>query len=309
MKTTIGFLIIFLGLNLKAELSPSLSNYALFLQNQIRIEYKNRLKIYPEINPKNLPYIDCLSPCEQKNEEVTYLLHGFMGSPYEMKYISEKAFNSGSVIFNDLIIGYGSTAAMANQFKKELWYKHAEKNLIFVFKNFKKINLVGFSTGALIISHFLNNHPEFIPQVGKIQLISPFYFPHFSITPVVGKFVSLFTDSINVHSFYKFTTYPDVEIMTLEPDYYLQDVPLKAGLEVSDLAAQFVETAKKYVGSNPIEIYLTENDQVLSFEKSQPFLEKIYPSAKFYLLKGKRMPHHLMSPMVSNEAIVIKNNF
>jgi esterase/lipase len=309
LQKIFGIFLIFIALNLQADLSPSISNYALFLQNQIRIEYKNQLKIHPEINPKNLPYIDCLSPCEQKNEEATYLLHGFMGSPNEMKYISEKAFNAGSVIFNDLIIGYGSTAKMANQFKKELWYKHAEKNLIFVFKNFKKVNLVGFSTGALLISHFLNNHPEYISQVGKIQLISPFYFPHFGITPIIGKLVSLFTDSINVHSFYKFTAYPDVEIMTLEPDYYLQDVPLKAALEVSDLAAQFVETAKKYEGANPIEIYLTENDQVLSYEKSQPFLEKIYPKAKLFLLKGKRLPHHLMSPMVSNEAIIIKNNF
>jgi actin-related protein len=57
-----------------------------------------------------------------------------------------------------------------------------------------------------------------------------------------------------------------------------------------------------------VEIYLTKNDQVLNWEKTETFVKRIFPNAKTIVLEGKNYPHHLMAPLVSKYADTIKNN-
>lgn len=289
-----------------AMVDQTTANYILFLRNQLRIEYKSIDKNFSEIIEDNLPYAENIS--ETSNREITYYLHGFMGTPHEMKYIAEGALKKGHTVFNDLIIGYGGTTYIANKIKKEMYVSHVEKNLDFIFKNYDRVNLVGFSTGGLLISNYLNTHPEMHKKVGKIQLVSPFYFSHISFAPAFSKFARIFAPEVSIPFFYKYTSFPDVEIMTLEPSNYLMSVPAYAAGEIADLAYDYVKNAKILSNLNNIEIYLTKKDQVLSFDKTKTFLTNTFPNAKFFLFDQGMAPHHLMAPTVSNIAIQIKNN-
>ncbi len=296
------FILFLFNFNILA-IESTYSDYEKYLHNQIKIEYSNILKATDlKINQENLPSITQKEK-SIKNDVVNYTLHGFMGSPYEMKVIFDQNLEEGEIVFNDLILGHGLNADVANKFKYELFYKHAEKNLNFAFKNAKKVRLSGFSTGGLIISNYLYHHPENWSKVESIKLISPYFIPHFSFTPYFGHFISLFTKKINADFFYRYTHYPDVEIITLLKDNYLNDIPLLSALEINSLAKKFREdvTTSNFIFKdlNNVEIFLTENDEVLNPEKSYEFLKKVFPNAKINYLKGDQLPHHLMAPLVS----------
>ncbi len=304
MKTITLITLIF-SFNLMAAVDRDTSNFVTFINNQLRIEYHLRDKTVTEIHPENRPYVSQKESSDSKN--VTYLLHGFIGSPYEMKYIAESAYQRGDLIFNDLILGYGTNAHVSNQFKGELWYKQVERNLNFIFNKYEKINLVGFSTGGLLITHYLKNHPEHKSKVGKIRFISPFYTPNFIIAPTLGKFLSFFVSEVSTTALYKYIGFPDVEVATLLPDYYLQTIPLKSALEVSYLADKIYDNPPTFEFTD-VEIFLTQEDQVLNFNRSEKLLKNIFPSAKFHIFSGKNAPHHLMAPIVSKYADNIKNS-
>lgn len=308
MKFISAILICFVSINVYAKLDQDIVDYADFLRNQIIIEYKNRDKNFNSIERDNLPYVECLNDCANPNNEVSYFLHGYMGSPHEMKYLAVTSLNKGQVVFNDLIFGHGYDGKMANKVKKELFYAHAEKNLIFIFNHAKKVHLTGFSTGGLIISTFLNRHPEYLSKVGRINLVSPFYFSNISIAPAFAHFLDIFISNVPVDTFYKISNFPDVVAVLLEPKYYLQTIPVKSAIEIASQASQFVEEAKVQNDLNNINIYLTKKDEVLNFSKSLVFLQKIYPKAKITELDNGKFPHHLMVPSVSDEALIIKNN-
>lgn len=290
----------------QAELNKETTDYVSYLNNMLKIEYHSIDKKFTEIDESNRPYVKCIEPC--KDLEVTYFLHGFMGTPYEMKFISEAALKKGNTVFNDLIFGYGHNSLLTNKVKKEMYVKNVERNLTFLFKHYQKVNLVGFSTGGLLITNFIEEHPEWQQKIGNVQLVSPYYFPYISIAPTFGKILRLFIENVPVSTFYKISSFPDVEVILLEKNNYLQSVPVNAAVEIDTLAKLFQEKATPKENLKNIDIYLTENDQVLSFKKCHEFLARIYPNARFHLYNGKRMPHHLMSPAVSNVALEIKNN-
>jgi hypothetical protein len=298
----ISCLLFFLSFNIFA-IDSIYSDYEKYLHTQIRIEYSNLLKTTDlKINHENLPTIS-QKENSLKSDVINYTLHGFMGSPYEMKVMFDQYLEEGDIVFNDLILGHGLNADVANKFKYKLFYKHAEKNLNFVFKNAKKVRLSGFSTGGLIISNYLYHHPENWNKIESIKFISPYFIPHLSFTPYFGYFISLFAEKINADFFYRYTHYPDVEIITLLKDYYLNDIPLLSALEINNLAKKFredvISTNFIFKDLKNVEIYLTENDEVLNPEKSYEFLSKIFPAAKINYLKGDQLPHHLMAPLVS----------
>jgi len=297
------FLFVFFSINIHGAIDLEAKNFVTFINNQLRIEYHLRDKTVTEIHPENRPYVSQKESSDAKN--VTYLLHGFIGSPYEMKYIAEKAFERGDLIFNDLILGYGTNANVSNQFKGELWYKQVERNLNFIFNKYEKINLVGFSTGGLLITHYLKNHPEHKSKVGKIRFISPFYTPNFIIAPTLGKFLSFFVSEVSTTALYKYIGFPDVEVATLLPNYYLQTIPLKSALEVSYLAEKIYDNPPTFDFTD-VEIFLTQEDQVLNFNRSEKLLRQIFPKAKLTIFSGKNSPHHLMAPIVSQHADTIK---
>ena len=282
-------------------------DFIVFINNQLRIEYRRLDPQFKEIEESSRPYASSTSATEN-TDTVTYALHGFMGSPHEMNYALTNAKERGEVIFNDLIIGYGANSKICNSIKKEMYYKQMERNLNYLFTKFSKVNLIGFSTGGLLITKYLLEHPKYLSKVNKLRLVSPYYFPHLSFAPGLGKLIVNFIDQISIELFYRYTGFPDVEVMTLEPSHYPTHIPIKAALEIADLSEEVRNNKRILNELNDVEIYLTKEDQVLNFEKTVPFVNEIFPRAKVKTFEGKGYPHHLMAPSVSKLADIIRNN-
>lgn len=248
---------------------------------------------------------------DQKAKEIVYILHGFMGSPYEMKGFEETALKKGLDVYNDLIFGYGDQATLANKTTYEEWLNLFNKKLDLILAHYEKVHFVGFSTGGLMISTTLKNRPDLQLKVQSITLISPFFEPDLPLASFLLKCLLLFTDSVKSSLPHSLIRYPDVVVMMNHPEYFMQRIPLKAAQEVMrmgyDFQDQFEEKwNNEAVSLSPnIQIHLTENDRVLEFDFSQEFLRELYPKAEQFIYHGDMAPHHLMVPSVSKEAKAI----
>lgn len=244
----------------------------------------------------------------KKASEIVYILHGFMGSPYEMKGFEETALKKGLDVYNDLIFGYGDRAELANKTKYDDWLALFQKKLDLILGHYEKVHLVGFSTGGLMISTTLKQRPVLLTKVASITLVSPFFEPDLPLASFLLKCLMFFTDSVKSSLPHSLIRYPDVVVMMNHPDYFMQRIPLRAAAEVMrmgyDFQDQFEDKWQNQAVSleNNIQIHLTENDRVLEFDFSQEFLKELYPNATISVYQGEKAPHHLMVPSVSKEA-------
>ncbi len=242
------------------------------------------------------------------HKKIIYSLHGYMGAPYEMNFLTKDLDIKDFSIFHDLILGYGNHPGVANKISKEEFLEYAYKNLEFVFQNFSEIHLAGFSTGGLIITKFLVDHPEYHHKLKSLHLISPFYLPYSSLLPKLNRFLIKKVELLDVKILHKITRFPDVKIILLEPDFYLQKIPLKGAMEIESLANQLVSQMQQLKPINSY-IYLTKKDKVLSCRKTIPFIKKYFNDKNLYIFNEKKSPHHLLHPLVSNQSKIIVENF
>ena len=75
----------------------------------------------------------------------------------------------------------------------------------------------------------------------------------------------------------------------------------------NSLASKIYDTPPTF-DYEDIQIFLTKEDQVLNFNRSEKLLKSIFPKANFTIFEGINAPHHLMSPMVSNYADIIQSS-
>ena len=249
----------------------------------------------------------------QKNQkkELVYVLHGFMGTPFEMKIFEEKASLLGYDVYNDLIFGYGDRPEMVNLTKNTEWIALFYKKLDILLPHYEKIHFVGFSTGGLMISHMLFDRQSMIGEkLGSITLISPFYEPDLFLGRFLLKIVGFFVDTISSDLPYDLIRYPDVVVMMKHRENFMQKIPVKAAQQVMDLADQFSTKAKESLGNFPqMTVYMTPNDRVADYDFTKKFLPKIFNNMKFITLEGERAPHHLMVKSVSQHADLLYDQF
>ena len=115
-------------------------------------EYKDSLGTYYQFN--NI-----------KDETVTIFIHG-VGLDNSMWYPQKKFFSTKSVLFYDLL-NHGQSTGGYKQLNFEI-FSNQLLNLIKELQT-EKINIVGFSIGALIAQHFTE---KFYDKVSKLVLIA-----------------------------------------------------------------------------------------------------------------------------------------
>ena len=105
---------------------------------------------------------------EIKNSTPTIFIHG-VGLDNTMWYPQKKYFNHKSVIFYDLL-NHGQSISGYRNLSFEI-YSNQLLNIINELK-LEKINIVGFSIGALIAQHFAE---KFYEKINKLVLIGSVY--------------------------------------------------------------------------------------------------------------------------------------
>ena len=105
---------------------------------------------------------------ELKNSPTTIFIHG-VGLDNTMWYPQKKYFHNHSVLFYDLL-NHGQSSGGFKELNYEV-YNGQLINLINVL-GIKKVNIVGFSIGAIIAQHFTEKYFE---KVNKLVLIGSVY--------------------------------------------------------------------------------------------------------------------------------------
>lgn len=81
------------------------------------------------------------------------LIHGFSGSPAEMRFLGERLATAGWTVLGVLLSGYGSTSGKLAKTSWDDWVRDAEKGVDLLRQTCDRIVGVGFSMGGLITLH------------------------------------------------------------------------------------------------------------------------------------------------------------
>lgn len=271
---------------------------------------KSRYLIYDKGYSEKSPWHRPRYKAQNQKKELVYIIHGFMGTPFEMKIFEEKSLEMGMDVYNDLIFGYGDNPNLANLTKNQMWIDTFYQKVKILMPHYEKIHFVGFSTGGLMISHLLIDSIVPNEKIGSINLISPFYDPAMFAGKFLLSLTAFFLDTLPTALPYNLIRYPDVVVMLNHPDNFMQKIPLDAASEVMDLADKFIEKSKNIQLNNlQIKVYMTPQDRVADYQFTKEFLPKVFNNLDFITLDKGRAPHHLMVESVSDHAAYLKSEF
>lgn len=232
-----------------------------------------------------------------KVNKALFLAHGYMGSPGEMKYLAEPFIKAGWSIIGFLLPGHGSTHLVANVYKHPRWSNFLKTQLDLVSKCFKEVKAVGFSTGGLLLTQYALNEKK-PSSLKSLHLISPYYIQRFGgfFDSIIGHFVN----GLSVDTAYFLTRFKDLKVMTLDSQFYHQNLPIDAGLQVKELG--IIESKKDYAAKKiPVQLFISEGDWTVDIQATKDFIIKNFEDVELTYYKGEE-PHHLMSPSVSSKA-------
>lgn len=234
-------------------------------------------------------------------KKIVYLLHGFIGSPYEMKPVANLLFKEGYTVVNDLIPGHGMSGTISNHFDEKTWRLHVKKTIqdlrACATENQTEINLVGFSTGALLIHDYIIENPDFKPQ--SVVLFSPFYKAHLAFLTWIKDIASWVTPTVAVAPLYAISRYQDIQVAVKDTTHYMQNIPLDTATVIQKLGTEVYN--KSDINSEiPALLFVSENDQVLNSDVTLEKTKKDFKNLIVVLFaKKQKIPHHLMVETVS----------
>ncbi len=104
-------------------------------------------------------------------EKGVLLLHGFTGSPAEMRLLGEKLHQEGYTVFAPRFCGHGTTVEEMSNTKWSHWYSGVEDGYHIVRSLCKEVAVVGLSMGGLLALKLAAEYP-----VSKVvSLSTPIY--------------------------------------------------------------------------------------------------------------------------------------
>lgn len=277
-------------------------------EKSFNLKYKNLQKNYAKISQQQVIEKNKPTWVWGDNDEAVYLLHGFIGSPYEMSSLAQSLNNKSYTVINDILPGHGLNGFVANAYDYKSWQNHLQTNLNNIRKCFSKIHLVGFSTGALLIHDYVRKYNKsFYPA--SITLYSPFYKSHNHYADFLRSSARLVTPVVSTQHLYYITRFPDIEVAVLKPDYYLQQIPLDNAKNVTDLGQitmNSIHQTPKVINA-PALIFISNNDQIADFETNFNLVNSEFSNLHLEIFQNQQVPHHLMSPTVSKVARSVKS--
>ncbi|MCB0326516.1 MAG: alpha/beta fold hydrolase [Bdellovibrionales bacterium] len=107
------------------------------------------------------------------NEDCVLMVHGFTGSPATLKNLAKEIhFQLGMSILAPLLPGHGTTPQDLNQVTWQDWVEEIEEHYGKALKKYKKVHLLGLSTGGTICVEVHKRNPG---RASSICLLSPAY--------------------------------------------------------------------------------------------------------------------------------------
>ena len=227
-----------------------------------------------------------------------FLAHGYMGSPGEMLYLAEPFIKEGWSVIGFLLPGHGASYKIANEYKNARWTKDIKLHLNLVTDCFEEVRAVGFSTGGLLLHHYALTQP--MPSSLKsLHLISPFFVQRFG--GLFDRILGFFINGISVDNAYFISRFRDLKVMTIDRQFYHQNIPVDSGLQVKELGLSVYEMKAKPQIKIPVQLFLSKGDWTVDTDSTKEVINRDFEKVHLIWYNGED-PHHLMAPSVSHVA-------
>lgn len=245
-------------------------------------------------NPENFPV--WINGAGKNKNQVIYLLHGFIGTPFEMHSTAKSFMESGYTVVLDILPGHGLSAQAANEFTKTDLQRHVFANLDAITKCASKVHLIGFSTGSTLLHQYLQKKSP--ATIASISLISPYYRPTLSFGDLLSQGTALLISTLSVDFAYTVSHFPDIKVAYLDPDHYHREIPLVMANEINALGEETYTTSAQI--RVPILLLTSSNDKIASAQASYIKIKQDFSSIQtMHFNPVYFAPHHLMAESVS----------
>ena len=103
------------------------------------------------------------------------MLHGFTGTPFEMRYLGERLHRDGFTVVGPTLPGHGTAAGELDRTGWPDWYAGVEAAADELARRCDRIAVVGQSLGGLLALHLAARRPELLTAVAA--LATPLWLP------------------------------------------------------------------------------------------------------------------------------------
>ncbi|MGF7186741.1 carboxylesterase [Desulfitispora alkaliphila] len=147
----------------------------------MKIEYKSKEPFYFAGNG-----IGCL------------LVHGFTGSPAEMRYLGEALNDQGYTVYGVLLAGHGETPEAMKESNWQHWYESVRKGIEYLAEECEEVFVIGLSMGGLLSLRAAAINKE-VKLKGVVSICAPIYLQDKKsyLTPVAQYFKPYYRKKIS----------------------------------------------------------------------------------------------------------------
>jgi esterase/lipase len=229
---------------------------------------------------------------------VVFLLHGFISSPYEVASLGKSLNAQGYTVVMPLLAGYGRSTYMAENTSSQEWLDQTQKQLTAAQGCGKKIQVVGFSLGALVETKLILEHPEIQSQVASLTLLSPaLVVRHDSMMDAASVLFKFLNSTPSLHFLAKLARKLgnfDLDIPESHPDYYNSSLPLKTVTQLSNLAKS-VDFSLFANVKMPIKVIYSESDHTINGASGLAAILAYQPNTTSFVIPyAEEVPHQLL---------------
>jgi carboxylesterase len=232
-------------------------------------------------------------------DRVVFLLHGFIGSPYEVIPLGEALHQKGYTVVMPLIAGFGRSTRVAQQTTRDEWLDQAREDLLAARTCSKPVHVIGFSLGAALLTHLILEHPELRDQAASIDLISPALVLQkesmLNLSATVLKLINP-TPSVQwMQSLAQKIGVQDLRIPLEHPEFYNSEIPLASVRELHQLLKSIDWKRFAELGPRPVQLIYSENDRTIDGDTAFEAISRANPAATRYVIpRSMQVPHQVL---------------
>ncbi|WP_020677187.1 alpha/beta hydrolase [Geopsychrobacter electrodiphilus] len=219
---------------------------------------------------ENLPFL--FEP-DKTNGKALLLIHGFSGTPYEMRALGEFLCARGYVTLGVRLDGHGTTPEDLSRYRWQDWLQTLERGYAILQKTGMPISLVGQSTGALLGLALSRHKP-----LSRLVLLSPFL----SLKHPLARFSRFLKYLIPFQQ----RTLPPLQQL-----HYYERRPLAGIEQILRLRNELKPTLKRIM--LPTLILAAEGDQTVARDSALTLFHLLGSPQKEFHLFGPQSPHVL----------------
>lgn len=232
-------------------------------------------------SPENLPFL-----LEAPSPHAILLVHGFTGSPLEMRPLAEFLHKDGVACLGVRLPGHGTSPHDLARKRWEDWFSTVENSYLWLARERRQVYVVGMSTGCLLLLALALKH-----QLAGMALCSPYLKVKHRLARHAGWLKHL----------RPFHPAPAAE--TEQSGYYKQR-PVAGVHQISRLCRHIDPRLADI--SAPVLALNSEGDQTIDIDSGWSLYEKLGSPAKIHLRFGPETPHVLTDPASPQQETVFQ---